>query len=234
MILVMKVKIILLVILSVFFLSFSWPAMAVGDCQEQNGRCADFENPSCSYGIIGGNFQECAYHDDEGNITGYWNCCKTTVTTPSPDQLCRNQNNQNGYCLQEGNTCPEGEEEIEGNFEDCRVYSTYFKCCNKRKSTDFSCNNNSGVVTALGCIPTNDMNSFAGWLLSKAILIAGGIAFILMSIGVFQITTSAGDPKKVQAGSELITSTLSGLLFIILSIFLLKLIGVDVLHLPGL
>lgn len=102
-------------------------------------------------------------------------------------------------------------------------------------STVYAQECNSGeVITALGCIPTNDMNSFAGWLLSKAILIAGGIAFILMSIGIFQITTSAGDPKKVQAGSELITSTLSGLLFIILSVFLLKLIGVDVLHLPGL
>lgn len=99
-------------------------------------------------------------------------------------------------------------------------------------SIECTVNGITGVNTALGCIPTNDMNSFAGWLLSKAILIAGGIAFILMSIGVFQITTSAGDPKKVQAGSELITSTLSGLLFIILSVFLLKLIGVDILHLP--
>jgi len=94
-------------------------------------------------------------------------------------------------------------------------------------------NKNDGVITAIGCIPMGSLNSFAGWILSKVVFIASGIAFLLMAFGAFQVITSAGDPKKAQAGKELITSALSGLLFIILSIFLLKLIGVDILHIPG-
>lgn len=93
--------------------------------------------------------------------------------------------------------------------------------------------NGQGIRTALGCIPTNDLNRFAGWILSKVVFVASGIAFLLMAFGAFQVITSAGDPKKAQAGKELITSALSGLLFIILSIFLLKLIGVDILKIPG-
>lgn len=91
-----------------------------------------------------------------------------------------------------------------------------------------------GVRTAIGCIPLYNLQNFIGWVLPKVIYIASGIAFLLMVFGTFQIITSSGDPKKKQAGSELITSALSGLLFIILSIFLLKLIGVDILRIPGL
>ncbi len=87
--------------------------------------------------------------------------------------------------------------------------------------------------TALGCIPTNDLNNFIGWLLGRLIFVVTGIAFLLLVVGAFQILTSAGNPEKVKAGGELITSTLAGLLLIILSLFLLKLIGVDILHIPG-
>jgi len=90
------------------------------------------------------------------------------------------------------------------------------------------------IYTALGCIPLNNFNDFIGWLLSKLIFIASGVAFLLMVLGAIQILTSAGNPDKVKAGKELITSALSGLLLVILSIFLLKLIGVDILHIPGL
>lgn len=90
-----------------------------------------------------------------------------------------------------------------------------------------------GVKTALGCIPTDDLNDFVGWLLRNVIFVASGIAFLLMAFGALQIITSAGSPDKMKAGSELITSALSGLLLIILSLFLLKLIGVDILRIPG-
>jgi hypothetical protein len=73
-----------------------------------------------------------------------------------------------------------------------------------------------------------------GWLLKRVIGIAGGIAFLLMVFGGFKILTSAGDPKGIQAGSEMISSALIGLLFIIFSVFLLELIGVKILGIPGL
>jgi len=56
---------------------------------------------------------------------------------------------------------------------------------------------------------------------------------LLMAFGALKIITSAGSPESIQAGKELITSALAGLIFIILSLFLLKLIGVDILQIPG-
>jgi len=90
-----------------------------------------------------------------------------------------------------------------------------------------------GIQTALGCIPTKDPAQFVGWLLGAAIKIAGGIAFLLIILGAIKILTSAGNPENVKAGQELITSALMGLLFIIFSLFLLELIGVKILNIPG-
>ena len=89
------------------------------------------------------------------------------------------------------------------------------------------------VNTALGCIPIGDPQAFVAWLLGWAIGIAGGIAFLLMIVASFQIITATGNPEKLQAGKELLGSALTGLLFIIFSIYLLRLIGVSILQIPG-
>jgi len=69
--------------------------------------------------------------------------------------------------------------------------------------------------------------------LGSAIKIAGGVAFLLIIFGAIKILTSAGNPENVRAGRELITSAIMGLLFIIFSLFLLQLIGVKILNIPG-
>ena len=119
-------------------------------------------------------------------------------------------------------------------------YESFKKLCNEESGPCTDCFNGEGQFqgkpgtwTALGCIPTKDLNEFAKWILGKIIFIASGIAFLLMAFGAIQIITSAGNPDKMKAGSQLITSALSGLIFIILSVFLLKLIGVDILRIPG-
>jgi hypothetical protein len=78
----------------------------------------------------------------------------------------------------------------------------------------------------------NSLSPTINALLSWAMGIAGGIAFILLIIAGFQFTTSAGDPKRAKAAQELITSALAGLVFIALSILILNFIGVRVLGLP--
>ena len=92
---------------------------------------------------------------------------------------------------------------------------------------------NGGINTSLGCIPIGSFSDLVGWLLLRGMGIAGGIGFLLVIAGGFQIITSAGNPKGVQAGQEKISSAVIGLLFIIFSIFLLELIGVKILALPG-
>ena len=88
------------------------------------------------------------------------------------------------------------------------------------------------VYTALGCIPVK-IDSFVMWLLPKLFGVAGGIAFLLMVYGFFLVGTSGGDPKKVQGGQETITSAISGLVLSIFALFVLRLIAVDILKIPG-
>ncbi|MCX6791492.1 MAG: hypothetical protein NT149_00450 [Candidatus Gottesmanbacteria bacterium] len=86
--------------------------------------------------------------------------------------------------------------------------------------------------TALGCIPT-DPALFIGQILGISVGIGGGIAFLLILFGGFQILMSAGNPEKLNAGKELITSAITGLLIIIFSLFILRLIGFTIFRIPG-
>jgi len=113
-----------------------------------------------------------------------------------------------------------------------RIFSIVVFAKNKDPSPFAGCDN--GVNTALGCIPYGSSEAFAQWFFNHLLGIAGGIALLLIIYGSFKIITSGGNPEKVKEGKSFITSALSGLLFMILSLFLLKFIGVDVLHLPGL
>ncbi len=92
---------------------------------------------------------------------------------------------------------------------------------------------NGGSWTALGCINTGDPSEFITWVLKSAIGIAGGIATLLIIFSGMLIILSTGDPKRLQTGKEILTSAIVGLLMIIFSIFLLQLIGVQILKIPG-
>ncbi len=72
-----------------------------------------------------------------------------------------------------------------------------------------------------------------GFILKWAIGIGGGIAFLLIIYAGFMLMTSQGNPERLQAGKELMTSAISGLILLIFSIFILKVIGVDILGIPG-
>jgi len=91
---------------------------------------------------------------------------------------------------------------------------------------------NPEIYTALGCIPVR-IDKFMTWLLPWVFRVAGGIAFLLMVGGFIQISASKGDPKAMQAAKETIGSALTGLLVCIFAIFILRLIAVDILHIPG-
>ena len=94
------------------------------------------------------------------------------------------------------------------------------------------CTDGKNISTALGCVPT-EMKSFITWLLKWLFGVAGGIAFLLMSYGFILIATSGGDEKKVQGAKETITSAIVGLLVCIFALFILRLITVNILQIPG-
>jgi hypothetical protein len=91
---------------------------------------------------------------------------------------------------------------------------------------------NPRVYTALGCIYI-EMDKFMEWFLPYLFGIAGGIAFLLMIYGFIRMSTAKGDPKAMQGARETIGSAIAGLLVSVFSLFILRLVAVDILHIPG-
>lgn len=90
-----------------------------------------------------------------------------------------------------------------------------------------------GIWTAIGCLPTDLPLLVKDVFFVFGLSIAGGIAFLYLIYGGFIFLTSSGNPERLAHGKEIIVSAMSGLLLIIFSIFLLRVIGVDILNLPG-
>lgn len=86
------------------------------------------------------------------------------------------------------------------------------------------------IFTSLGCVPYKPVD-FAGAILSWALGIFAGLAFLILLYAAFNIATAQGDPKKIQAGKELIVAALSGLALIATAIVVLNFLGVKVLNL---
>lgn len=85
------------------------------------------------------------------------------------------------------------------------------------------------VKTALGCLPT-DPKAFVNKAVPWAIYLGAGIAFLLGVFGALMIVLSAGNPEKMQAGKEMITSAIGGLILIVFAVFILRVVGVDILR----
>ena len=49
----------------------------------------------------------------------------------------------------------------------------------------------------------------------------------------YKFMTSQGDPERVKEAREILTSAVIGLLFLIFSLVILEVIGVDLLGIPG-
>lgn len=89
-----------------------------------------------------------------------------------------------------------------------------------------------GIKTQLGCIPT-EPKDFVATVLRFTLGIGGGLAFLMMLLGAFQMITSAGNPDTLNAARERMTSAIIGLLMIIFAVLLLQIIGVGILNIPG-
>ncbi len=88
------------------------------------------------------------------------------------------------------------------------------------------------VYTAVGTISTQP-NKFIESIMSFLLSISGAIALILIIRAGYELMTSRGDPEKVGHARERLTSAIVGLLFLIFSLVILEIIGVDILKIPG-
>lgn len=90
----------------------------------------------------------------------------------------------------------------------------------------------ASVSTAFGAWSTEPA-LFVKSLFSILLSISGGIAVLSIIFAGYKMIMSQGDPEKIQGAREQLTSSIIGLLFLIFSLVILEVIGVDILHLPG-
>lgn len=90
----------------------------------------------------------------------------------------------------------------------------------------------NGVMTAIGCVPT-EPKALIESILRFGTLAAGGVAFLIMIIASLQMITAEGNPEILKNARDKFYSAIIGLLLIIFAVLLMQVIGVDILGLPG-
>jgi hypothetical protein len=118
--------------------------------------------------------------------------------------------------------------------EQCNAPDLKFECepTTATKTSLFCPGGDNEINTAIGCIPIDDINPHFLFLLKWTLGIIGGTSMFLLIFASLQIITSQGNPRKIAAGKELLIATISGILFLVFSIFLLKTIGYDIYKIP--
>ncbi len=92
----------------------------------------------------------------------------------------------------------------------------------------------TGFWTALGCFYLADFKVFIEKnVLGLGVGLAGTIAFLCIIYAAFSYQTSRGNPEQIKKAQQLLVSCITGLLLIIFSVFILRLIGVNILQIPG-
>ena len=94
-----------------------------------------------------------------------------------------------------------------------------------------TCTSND-ICTAIGCINVTTTSEFITTLRNFVLGIAGGIALLLIIVGGIMVLTSSGNPKQLKSGTQLIASAIAGLLIIIFAVFILRIIGAEILQIP--
>lgn len=89
----------------------------------------------------------------------------------------------------------------------------------------------SGFWTGIGCIPLS-LEGFVNYIFTFGIGLGGIVALLCMIYAAFMIQSSSGNPERIKKAQELLTSCVMGLMLIIFSIFILRVIGVDILRIP--
>lgn len=90
----------------------------------------------------------------------------------------------------------------------------------------------TSVNTAFG-IWSTDPPAFVKSLFGILLSISGAIAVLIIMFAGYKMMMSQGDPEKIAGAKEQMTAAIIGLLFLIFSLVILQVIGVDILHLPG-
>lgn len=91
-----------------------------------------------------------------------------------------------------------------------------------------------GVWTSVGCIQTGATGFIQGTLLGLGVGFGGVFALLCIIYSAFLYQTSRAKPETLKKAQELMVSCILGLMMIVFSVFILRLIGVTILRIPGL
>lgn len=147
-------------------------------------------------------------------------------TTPASHAYC-NINGANNETCKQGAGCQtkfptnvDSPLDVAGPPLSCAALSADGKTC-------------ASINTGLGFAISTDVASFTRSLVGIVLSIAGGIAILLIIISGYRIMVSQGNPENIKNAREQLTAAIVGLLFVIFSLVILQVIGVNILGLPG-
>lgn len=128
------------------------------------------------------------------------------------------------------------------NPSNCRCISEALenlsRLCNPITSSEkdacLSCvTDKKGIWTAIGCVQSDIGTFISQQLLGFGIGLAGIVALLCIIYASIMMQTSSGNPERIKKAQEMLTSCIMGLMLIIFAVFILKLIGIDILRIPG-
>lgn len=93
------------------------------------------------------------------------------------------------------------------------------------------CSSSNGFWTAIGCMPLT-IPATIQFIFSLGIGFAGVVALLCIIYSAVMMQASGGNPERIKKTQENLTSCIIGLILIIFSVFILKLIGIDILKIP--
>lgn len=99
------------------------------------------------------------------------------------------------------------------------------------KTTCVDCSEH-GIWTGIGCIDFNIETFIGKTVFGWGLGLAGIAAIFCFIYASFQMQISGNNPEKLKEAQELLTSCITGLIVIIFSVVILRIIGVDILRLP--
>lgn len=137
------------------------------------------------------------------------------------------------------NPCITGEAQGSGNSCTCKQT----KASSQRLCDDYlkgskeygACSDcaGKGVWTGLGCIRTTPEGFIRSNVLGWGMGFAGGVALLCIFYAAFIMQTSRGNPERLKKAREYLNNCLIGLAIIIFSVFILQVIGLNILQIPG-
>jgi hypothetical protein len=166
----------------------------------------------------------------------------TSTPTPIPTSSINPSDGSPQPGLKVGEACDPNNNLCAGS-EPCKSYKENPPTCGGLVYVDDSPNTTIMPVkspcidniceTAIGAIDTTSPSTLVRDALEKVIAVASIIGFLMLLYSGYLILLSRGDSEKITQGRDILTSTITGIIFLILSIGILEIIGVDILHIPG-